>query len=109
MISYDYLSSGLETAYINYETKSNMSYRPQFIYNDYKLGKKVLCSINDELEKCDEFIISVAFITMSGLTPLLQVLSELRDRGIRGKILTTDYLTFTDPLALRKLSELDNI
>ena len=41
--------------------------------------------------------ISVAFITEDGLVPLKQVLAELRDKGIPGKILTTSYLTFTEP------------
>lgn len=53
--------------------------------------------------------ISVAFITMSGITPLLQTLKELEKRGIPGRILTTDYLTFSDPKALRKLEEFSNL
>jgi len=40
---------------------------------------------------------------------LLQTLKELEKRGIQGKILTTDYLCFSDPVALRKLAELKNI
>lgn len=49
------------------------------------------------------------FITMSGITPLLQTLKELEKRGIPGRILTTDYLTFSDPKALRKLEEFSNL
>lgn len=81
----------------------------QFISNDYKNGKKVLCTIIDELSKCDEFIISVAFITMGGIEPLLQILKDLENKGVKGKILTTDYLTFSDPKALSKLHEFKNI
>ena len=58
---------------------------------------------------CEEFFISVAFITLGGITPLLQTLKELEQRKIRGKILTTDYLAFNDPRALDKLHELSNI
>lgn len=58
---------------------------------------------------CKEFFISVAFITMGGITPLLQTLKELERRGIPGKILTTDYQNFSEPRALRKLAELSNI
>ena len=58
---------------------------------------------------CDEFFISVAFITMGGITPLLQTLKELERRGIPGKILTTDYQNFSEPRALRKLAELSNV
>ncbi|MDE4078683.1 phospholipase D-like domain-containing protein [Methanosphaera sp. Vir-13MRS] len=46
---------------------------------------------------------------MSGLTPLLQDLLELEHRGVKGKILTTDYLNFIEPEALEKLLEFSNI
>ena len=63
---------GLNTAFINQNIASDIAYRPQFISNDYKEGKKVIASIEEELLTCDEFTISVAFITMGGITPLLQ-------------------------------------
>ena len=103
------LKRGFETACINYETGSNLAYRPQFLSNDYKTGKKVIASIEDGLLSCDSFCISVAFITMGGITPLLQTLKELERKGIPGKILTTNYLNFSEPRALKKLSELSNI
>ncbi|MBH1941055.1 DEAD/DEAH box helicase [Mobilitalea sibirica] len=100
---------GFETAFINQNSISNLAYKPQFISNNYKEGRKVLSSIEDELLKCEQFYISVAFITMSGLTPLLQTLKELETKGIPGQILTTDYLSFSEPKALHKLAELKNI
>ena len=68
-----------------------------------------MSSLEEELRHCDEFAISVAFLTMGGITQLLQVLKELEIRNIPGRILTTDYLMFNNPAALRKLSELKNI
>lgn len=68
-----------------------------------------MSSIEDELLSCEQFSISVAFITMSGITPLLQTLKELENKGIPGRILTTDYLTFSEPKALDKLAQLKNI
>lgn len=65
--------------------------------------------LEKELSKCDRFIISVAFISKSGLASLKQTLLELENRGIPGKILTTDYLTFTEPSALRALCKYKNI
>lgn len=103
------LRKGYETAFIDSTVQSNLAYKPQFISNNYKEGKKVLSSIEDELLSCDEFSISVAFITMNGITPLLQTLKELENRNIKGQILTTDYLNFSEPRALKKLSELKNI
>lgn len=105
----DEVRLGFETAYIDGAVVSSNIYRPQFVSNNYKEGKKVLSSIEDELLSCDQFQISVAFITMSGLTPLLQTLKELEKRKIRGEILTTNYLNFSEPRALKKLHELSNI
>ena len=103
------LKQGLSTAFINQNNSSNLAYRPQFVSNNYKEGRKVISSIEDELLACEEFFISVAFITMGGITPLLQTLRELEQRNIPGKILTTDYLTFSDPKALRILENFKNI
>lgn len=100
---------GFETAYIDSSVVSNPFYRPQFVSNNHKEGKKVLSSIEDELLSCDQFQISVAFITMSGITPLLQTLEELEKKNIPGEILTTNYLNFSEPRALKKLNELSNI
>ena len=103
------LHCGLKTAFIDSLWNSNLAYRPQFIYNDNKNGQKVISSIEDELLRCDSFAISVAFITRGGITPLLQTLQELERRGVPGRILTTDYLSFSDPLALDTLASLSNI
>lgn len=103
------LKEGLNTAFINASITSNLAYKPQFISNNYKIGRKVLSSVEDELLSCSEFAISVAFITMGGITPLLQSLKELERRNISGRILTTNYLNFSEPKALEKLSELENI
>jgi len=103
------LQDGLKSAFINRSYNSNLAYRPEFISNDHKKGKKVLSSIEQELQNCDEFCISVAFIKQSGIEPLLMTLKELEKRNIPGKILTTDYLTFSEPKALKCIASLKNI
>ena len=103
------LQTAIQTAYLDHTINSNLAYRPEFISNNYKLGKKVLVSIEEELQRCEEFFISVAFITKSGITPLLQTLKDLEQRNILGKILTTNYLMFSEPEALEKLAGLKNI
>ena len=80
-----------------------------FIYNNHLEAKKVISTLEKELELCDEFIFSVAFISESGLTSLLQTLKNLEERNIRGKILTTDYLYFNTPKVLDKLATFKNI
>ena len=69
------LLKGAETAFIDESFQSSSEYRPRLLVNNN--GHKVLNSIKDELRDCEEFYISVAFITMGGLTPLLQDLKEL--------------------------------
>lgn len=103
------LHNGFQTAYINKDFPSSLAYKPQFVSNNYKMGKKVMASIEDELLACDHFQISVAFITMGGITPLLQTLSELEKRNIKGEILTTNYQDFSQPWALKKLHSFKNI
>lgn len=103
------LRLGLETAYIDGTVASNMAFKPQFVSNNYKEGKKVLSSIEEELLACEKFQISVAFITMGGIEPLLQTLKELEKKHIPGQILTTNYLNFSEPKALEKLHALQNI
>lgn len=103
------LQEGLTTAYIDGTAAANLAYKPAFVSNNPDEGKKVISVIEDELMKCDQFQISVAFITMGGITPLLQTLKELEKRQIPGQILTTNYLNFSEPRALKKLEELSNI
>lgn len=103
------LVESLRTSFIDYSIQSEQSYRPQLVKNDYKNHEKVLTSLLTELDTCIEFYFSVAFITSSGLATLLNKFKELRDHNIKGKILTTNYLTFTDPKALEKLLLFPNI
>ena len=100
---------GSKTAFIDAAYKSNLAYKPSFIFNDNKQGVKVLTTIEEELHNCSSFIFSVAFITPGGLKPLLMVLKELEKKGVPGKVLTTDYNMFTDPTALDTLASLSNI
>lgn len=95
--------------YAENEWLSNLAYKPQLISNDREKGNKVLTAVENDLSVCEEFCISVAFITMGGLTPLLQTLRELETRGIPGRILTTDYLNFSEPQAIHRLAEFKNI
>lgn len=103
------LQNGLRAAYIDGSVAANLAYKPRFVSNNPEEGKKVISSIEEELLCCEQFQISVAFITMGGVTPLLQTLKELEEKGIPGQILTTNYLNFSEPKALEKLNGLKNI
>ena len=103
----DEILNGAMTAFINQHASSSADFKPKLLYNNQ--NSKVINSIRDELRDCDEFIISSAFITMGGITPLLEEFRYLENNNIKGKILTTDYLNFTEPKALRKLNSFKNI
>ena len=63
------LRKGFETAFIDGSVVSDPLCTPQFVSNNYKEGKKVFSSIEDELLSCDQFFISVAFITLAESNP----------------------------------------
>ena len=107
--SIEALQEGLKTAFLDQTNQSNLAYKPQFLTNNYQEGQKLLSTLEEELRTCESFATSVAFITLGGITPLLQTLQELEKKGIPGRILTTDYLSFSEPRALEVLNGLSNI
>lgn len=103
------LQESLKTGFINSIHPSRPDYLPQLLHNDREKGTKILSSIQNELQKCDEFWFSVAFLTTSGVATLINTLSELEKRNIKGKILVSAYLYFTQPEALKRLLVFKNI
>lgn len=101
------LVDGYHKAFIDATRESDPTFSPSLISNSH--GKKVLTVIEKEMKGCDDLFISVAFITMGGIAPLLGTLKDLEKQGTRGRILTTDYLMFSDPRALDKLASLNNL
>lgn len=100
---------GARTALLNNAHSSSDHFRPKFITNDKQLGRKIISSIEQNLNACCSFDFSVAFVTNSGIQPLKQTLQELESAQIPGRILTTDYLSFSEPSALEFLDSLSNI
>jgi superfamily II DNA or RNA helicase len=63
----------------------------------------------EQLSNCDSFIFNVAFINYSGVQLLIDSLEKCKNKNIKGKILTSTYLGFTQPKALEKLKQFENI
>jgi superfamily II DNA or RNA helicase/HKD family nuclease len=103
------LQESLKASLFCSEKNNFPEFGPNLIHNDYKKYRKVLTSLVDELDTCESFDFSVAFITSDGLACLINKFHELQKNNIRGRILTTNYLTFTDPKALEKLLLFPNI
>lgn len=72
-------------------------------------NEKVITSLEEELHDCDFFDMSVAFVTLSGIEALKSTFDYLQRKGIKGRLLTSDYLTFSDPEALKFLNSLSNL
>lgn len=51
----------------------------------------------------------MAFVTTNGVATIINKLIELEKRGIKGQILVSQYLNFTQPEALRRFLQFDNI
>lgn len=103
------MERALVTGFIDASEESRERYRPSLIANDESTGMNLMSVIKNQLSTCTSFDVCVAFVANSGLQPLVEVLSELRRRGIRGRFLTSTYLGFNSPDAYSKLLEYDNI
>ncbi len=109
MIIRDQLAKALNTGFFDINEMSLTEYRPQLLLNDFKKGQKVLTSIVHELNNCNEFFFSVAFVTNSGVAALINILKELEAKGVKGKIVASQYQNFTEPKALERLISLANL
>ncbi|MDN5058306.1 DEAD/DEAH box helicase [Aliarcobacter butzleri] len=66
-------------------------------------------NITELLDNCESFYFNVAFINFSGIQLLLDSFKKLEEKNIKGKILTSTYLNFTQTKALEKIKEFENI
>ncbi|MEJ1222786.1 DUF3427 domain-containing protein [Sediminicola sp. 1XM1-17] len=106
---YQIFNNSLQTGYVDKTILSNIDYQPELLVNQKNPPKKVLSTIIQELENCCQFFISVAFVTTSGVATIINKLKELENRGIKGEILVSQYLNFTQPEALKRLAQFRNI
>ena len=102
-------AKSLLTGFVDKNIDSDIVWRPQLLTNKLIPKEKVLSTLLSEFDTCDEFFISVAFVTTSGIAVLLNSLLSLERKGIKGKVLVSQYLNFTEPEALKKLKLFENI
>lgn len=112
----DQLLQSLQTGFISKTHHSVNELAPTLLVNDYHKEKKILASLVEELTSCEAFDFSVAFINNEGLAAIKQTLDELAiyskkhpAKTVKGRILTTNYLNFTQPSALLELMQFPNI
>ena len=101
-------SASLESSFIDSSKKADDRYAPKILSNSDS-ACNVLSVLKKEFANCTSFDLSVAFITSSGIQMLTEILAELSSKKIPGRILTSTYLSFNEPDALRKILEYPNI
>lgn len=99
------LEKSLQKGFLDSSYDADESFVPEILVNDRFNGIKVLSTLTNKLENCEEFLFSSAFITTSGVSSLFNVLELLKSKGVKGKILTSKYLNFTQPEALKRIVE----
>ncbi len=99
----------LHTGFIDKDLNSELLYQPELLVNQKNPKKKVLTTIIQEMNNCETFYFSVAFVTTSGIAALIETFKSLEEKNIQGKLLVSQYLNFTQPEALKRLSKFKNI
>ncbi|MCL1949518.1 MAG: phospholipase D-like domain-containing protein [Turicibacter sp.] len=85
------------------------NFKPRLLVNNKDKNEYVLTSLIEELETCETFFFSVAFITESGLAMFKSHLLDLKEKGIKGRIITSNYLNFNKPKIFHELLKLTNV
>lgn len=98
-----------KSLYSGFVDRSHLSgkYPAQLLANSD--GNDVLTELVQELQMCKGFMFSVAFITESGLATIKSHLLDLKQKGVKGRIITSDYLGFNTPEVFEELLKLENV
>ena len=99
----------LEAGFIDFNIETDERFLPKILTNNQEKQVKVLENLTLELEGCNDFFFSVAFVTNSGIACLIDTLKELENKNIKGRILASQYQNFTEPRALRRLLAFPNL
>jgi superfamily II DNA or RNA helicase/HKD family nuclease len=102
------LEKAIRKAFID-KTIISDKQNPKFIVNNPSKKDFLLTTLHQELNSCQSFFISVAFITQDGLNAIKAQLSDLAEKGITGKILTSTYLGFNEPKVFTSLLQIPNV
>ncbi|WP_342542670.1 DEAD/DEAH box helicase [Paenisporosarcina sp. FSL H8-0542] len=103
------LEESLHKGFINQNFITPGSYKPQLLVNNTVENENVLSTLLDELEHCETFLFSVAFITESGLATLKAHFHDLKLKGVHGRILTSTFLQFNQPKVFKELLKIENV
>lgn len=104
----DQLEQSLKKAFID-QTIQGSQFDPKIIINNASQQQYMLNVLQEELETCQAFFFSVAFLTQDGLAALKTQLADLNRKGVKGRVLTSVYLAFNQPEVFEDLLKIPNI
>ncbi|WP_214482849.1 DEAD/DEAH box helicase [Bacillus sp. SM2101] len=110
MVSFvQHLQDSIYQGFIDHAHGKSTRYKPQLLINNTTKNESILSTFLEELNRCEDFFFSVAFITESGLATLKALLWDLKQKGIKGRILTSTFLQFNQPNVFRELMKISNV
>lgn len=109
MYSVELLGRSVDSSFINFESSSQDELATSLVLNDRLRGEKVLSHLLSNLEECSFFRFAIAFVTTSGVACIHQSLKNAIDRGCKGQILISQYLNFSDPIAIARLRNFSGV
>lgn len=101
------IENSLHKGFIDQNKPVSATFKPKLLTN--KHHESVLSTLLQELKTCKTFYFSVAFITEGGLATLKTMLYDLKQKGVKGRILTSTFLNFNQPKMFKELLKLDNV
>lgn len=101
------IEGSLYRGFIDQNKPVSSQFKPKLLTN--KAHDNVLSALLQEMKMCKTFTFSVAFITEGGLATIKTLLLDLKEKGIKGRILTSTFLNFNQPKMFSELLKLDNV
>src|SRR5690606_14545730 len=101
------LQESLYRGFIDQKRQSGERFKPTLLVNNST--DNVLNTFLEELDQCQSFLFSVAFVTESGLATLKTHFQDLERKGIKGRILTSTFLNFYQPKVFKELLKISNV
>lgn len=102
----DEINKGIHFGFIDDSTQALDRYQPALVTNH---NGTVLDALEDELRSTKSFTIAVAFVTLGGLLDLKSTLADIAAHGIKGKLITSTYLSFNNPDVFDDLLHIPNL
>lgn len=100
------IDKGLHFGFIDNNTQALDRYQPALVTNH---GGTVLDTLEEELRSAASFEIAVAFVTSGGLLDLKSTLADIAHHGVKGRLITSTYLSFNNPTVFSDLLHIPNL